>query len=52
MEAMPVDFASGDADKDGQQPETEHFAAGVLKLLGVDPEDALPDVTPYAPFLV
>jgi hypothetical protein len=45
-DAMPVDLTSGLPDPAGVVPRYDHLAAGVLRLVGVDPEPWLPGVTP------
>jgi hypothetical protein len=47
-----VNFETGAADTSGTLVETEHFVAGLLQLLGVDPALHLDGVTPFAPFLL
>lgn len=42
----PVDLVSGLLDERGLVPRYDHFAAGVLQLLGVDPAPWLPGVPP------
>ena len=46
MEALPVDFASGELRDDGATIQTNNFAAGVLAVCGVDPEAYFPGVEP------
>jgi hypothetical protein len=43
-----VDFDTGDPDPDGAPIRHGTFAAGVLEMVGVDPEPYLPGVTPLA----
>jgi hypothetical protein len=46
VEAAPVDLATGALSEDGTALETEHMAAGLLALVGVEPEAYLPGVEP------
>jgi uncharacterized protein (DUF1501 family) len=45
-DAVAVDLATGLPDPAGVVPRYDHLAAGVLQLVGVDPDAWLPGVTP------
>ncbi len=51
LAALPVDFASGQPDDAGGIFETDHFVAGLLELVGVDPAAHLRGITPFSPFV-
>lgn len=46
LEALPIDFASGHADKGGDRLQYSNFAAGVLEALDVSAETYLPQSEP------
>lgn len=51
LNARTIDLDSG-AVKDGKDPlRYDNFAAGVLKLVGIDPEEWLPDAKPMQGFI-
>jgi hypothetical protein len=51
VEAMNVDFASGQATASGHLLESKNFAAGLLTLCGVDSSASLPNVEPFHAFI-
>lgn len=51
LNARKVNLVSGAADDAGLPLRYDNFAAGVLKLVGVDPQEWLPDVTPMQGFI-
>jgi hypothetical protein len=46
MEAMPVDLATGQVAEGGATIQTNNLAAGLLHLVGIDPERYFPGVEP------
>lgn len=51
LDALPVNLATGVVDQtSGMRPTYAHFAAGVLELVGVEPESVLPDTEVYRAF--
>ena len=51
LNARPVDLVSGAADDGGTPLRYDNFAAGVLQLVGVDPQEWIPDVAPLQGFI-
>ena len=51
LNARNVDLASGAAKDDGSPLRYDNFAAGVLKLVGVDPQKWIPNVKPMQGFI-
>jgi len=51
LNARNVDLVSGAATDAGAPLRYDNFAAGVLKLVGVDPQEWLPDVVPLQGFI-
>lgn len=51
LDALPVDLATGEQTSTGQVVRYDHFAAGVLAMLDIDPGDWLPGVEPYLGFV-
>jgi len=51
LNARKVDLASGQPKDDGVQLRYDNFAAGVLKIVGLEPQEWLPDVTPMQGFI-
>ena len=47
LESLPIDLATGVVDERGQLNKYDNFVAGVLELVGVDPEAWLPGVEPF-----
>ncbi len=43
LDSLPVDLATGELDDAGRTIGYDHFAAGVLEFVGVDPTEWLPD---------
>lgn len=50
LESRPVDLATGAVDESGTIPTYANFAAGILAMTGIDPEEWLPGTTPYRGF--
>lgn len=51
LNARPANLVTGAADDAGVPLRYDNFAAGVLKLVGVDPQEWLPDVAPMQGFI-
>lgn len=51
LNARKVNLTTGAAQDDGVQLRYDNFAAGVLKLIGIEPQEWLPDVTPMQGFI-
>jgi len=47
LEALPLDFASGDVTESGSILRYDNFAAGILAMLDIDPGDWYPGVEPF-----
>ncbi len=47
LESLPVDLATGAIDGSGELNKYDNLCAGMLELVGVDPEPWLPGVTPF-----
>jgi len=47
LESQPIDLATGVLDDAGALNKYDNFCAGVLELVGVDPEEWLPGVEPF-----
>jgi hypothetical protein len=47
LEALSVDFASGQPDAGGKQLQYGNLVAGLLELVGVDPSSYLPNSEPF-----
>jgi len=47
LEAMPVDFATGEVSSKGAILRYDNFAAGILAMLDIDPGDWYPGVEPF-----
>jgi len=47
LEAMPIDFETGEQLTSGTPCSYENFVAGMLELLDVDPEEWLPGIAPF-----
>jgi hypothetical protein len=49
LESLPVDLATGLVEPEGALAKYDNFAAGVLALMDMDPEEAFPEVVPWRP---
>ena len=47
LESMPMDLATGQLDPKGALCKYDNLCAGLLELVGVDPEEWLPGVVPF-----
>jgi hypothetical protein len=47
MEALPVELATGELHTAGSLLKYDNLAAGILDMVGVDPQPWLPDVAPF-----
>ncbi|MEQ1502725.1 MAG: DUF1501 domain-containing protein, partial [Myxococcota bacterium] len=47
LESLPMDFATGAVDPAGALCQYDNFVAGVLAMVGVDPERWLPGSEPF-----
>jgi hypothetical protein len=47
LESMPMDLASGAPDPNGSLCKYDNLCAGLLELVGVDPQEWLPGVVPF-----
>ncbi|NCG21492.1 MAG: DUF1501 domain-containing protein [Rhodobacterales bacterium] len=51
-ESLPTDFATGAVDPLGTTIGYDHFAAGIVQMMGLDPGAYFPSVVPFSPYLV
>jgi hypothetical protein len=47
LESRPIDLDTGALDDAGSLNKYDNLCAGVLEMLGVDPEEWLPGVMPF-----
>jgi hypothetical protein len=47
LESVPMDLATGEIDPDGELCKYDNLCAGLLELVGVDPQEWLPGVVPF-----
>jgi hypothetical protein len=47
LESLPMDLATGEVDPAGALCKYDNFAAGILAMIGVDPERYLPGSVPF-----
>jgi hypothetical protein len=47
LESRPIDLTTGELHDGGELNKYDNLVAGILELVGVDPGDWLPGVTPF-----
>lgn len=47
LESLPIDLETGELDDAGALNKYDNFIAGVLEMVGIDPEEWLPGVDPF-----